>query len=207
MASGSFPDSSRRTWISSLELYRLSSSGQSPSSPESAAVLSLAPNSPLTEDANWFKKVPCCHLKSLEDGGKGQGIIVCLGVDSNQQRLCEIFRVSTYPALALLTNHHVIPSKFHAKKWKLSIHGMEMRKLNVILDERRIDVCKSCCGRDGVLGHSEHPRAPCPFRADFSILVLSKEFSSELLKNREFKFPILAPLDVESLKNALQSER
>lgn len=82
-----------------------------------------------------------------------------------------------------------------------------MKKLIVGLDEKRIDVCKSCCGRDGVLGHSEHSRAPCPFRADFTILVLSKDFSSELLKNREFKFPILAQLDVESLKNALQSER
>jgi hypothetical protein len=172
-------------------------------------LLSLAPNSPLTEDANWFKKVPCCHLKSLEDGGKGQGIIVCLGVEGNQQRLCDILggTGSTYPVLALLTNHHVIPSKYHAKKWKISVHGMEMRKLNVTLDEKRIDVCKSCCGRDGVLGRSEHPRAPCPFRADFTILVLSKDFSNELLKNRELKFPILAPLDVESLKNALQSER
>ena len=201
MATGSSPDSSRRTWISSLELHRLSSSGQSPSSPEASAVLSLAPSSPLTEDANWYKKVPCCHLKSLEDGGKGQGIIICLGIDSNQQRLSEILGVSTYPALVLLTNHHIIPSKFHARKWKLSIHGIE-KKL-----EKKIDVCKSCCGRDGVLGHSEHPRAPCPFRADFSILVLSKELSSELLKNRELKFPVLAPLDVESLKNALQSER
>ena len=208
MASGSSPDISRRTWISSVELHRrLTSSGQSPTFPESAAVLSLAPNSPLTEDANWFKKVPCCHLKSLEDGGKGQGIIICLGVDGNQQRLCDILGTSTYPALALLTNHHIIPSKYHAKKWKISVHGMEMRKLNVALDEKKIDVCKSCCGRDGVLGRSEHPRASCPFRADFTILVLSKEFSSELLKNRELKFPVLAPLDMESLKNALQSER
>ena len=183
------------------------SSSYSPVSPEAAAV-SLAPVSPLTEDANWFKKVPCCHLKSTEDGGKGQGIIVCLGIDSNQQRpMSEILGVSTYPALALLTNHHIITCKSNAKKWKLSIHGMEMKKLNVALDEKRIDVCKSCCGRDGVLGHSEHPRAPCPFRADFTILVLSKEFSSELLKNRELKFPILSPLDVDSLKNALQSER
>lgn len=209
-SSSSDSSSSRRTWISSQELHHLTSSGQpmSLSSPESVAVLAVTPiNSPLTEDTNWYKKVPCCHLKSLEGGGKGQGIIVCLGIDGNQRHLCEILGVSTYPALALLTNHHIIPSKYHAKKWKLSVHRMEMKKLTVALDEKRIDVCKSCCGRDGVLGHSEHPRAPCPFRADFTILVLSKEFSSELFKIREFKFPILAPLDVESLKNALQSER
>lgn len=206
-ASGSSGDGSRRTWISSQELYRLRSNCYSPTSPDASSV-SLAPCSPLTEDVNWFKKVPCCHLKSLEDGGKGQGIIICLGVNGSHQHLSELLGVSSsYPALALLTNHHIIPSKSNAKKWKLSVHGMEMKKLNVTLDEKRIDSCKSCCGRDGVLSSKEHPRAVCPFRADFTILVLSREFSSELLKNRELKFPILAPLGLESLKSALQSER
>ena len=206
MATGSSPDLRRKTWLSSQEVHRLSSSGQSPTSPDALAI-SLAQDPPLTEDANWYKKVPCCHLKSTDDGGKGQGIIVCLGMDSNCQRLSEILGVSTYPALALLTNHHVITSKSSAKKWKLSINGMEMRKLTVTLDERKIDVCRSCCGRDGVLGHSEHPRASCPFRADFTILVLSKEFTSKLIENRDLKFPILMSLDMESLKDALRSER
>ena len=197
-----------RTWISSSEVRRLFSSGLSPASPE--AVLgnySLAPPSPLTEDANWFKKVPCCHLKSIDGAGNGQGIIVCFGLDSNRQRLSEILGVSTYPSLALLTNHHIIPCKANAKKWKMSISGMEMKKLTVPLDEKRIDVCRSCCGRDGVIGQSEHPQAPCPVRADFTILVLSREFASKILENRDLKFPILMPLDVESLKGALQSER
>jgi hypothetical protein len=196
-------DSSRRSWISSLELHRLLSSGQYASFPEAAAALKgLAQSSPLTESgANWYEKVSCCHLTSLEHGGKGQGIIVCLGTDTNQQRLCEILKVTTYPALALLTNHHIIPSKSDIRKWKLSLHGVEKKF------DKKIDGCKSCCGQDGVLGRSKHPNANCPFRADFSIFVLSKEFSKELLKNREVKFPILAPLDMESLKNTLQNER
>ena len=134
MATGSSPDLRKRTWLSSQEVHRLSSSGQSPTSPDALAI-SLAQDPPLTEDANWYKKVPCCHLKSIDDGSKGQGIIVCLGMDSSRQRLSEILGISTYPALALITNHHVITSKSNAKRWRLSINGMEIRKLTVTLDE------------------------------------------------------------------------
>ena len=196
----------RANWVSSKEIHRLTSSGsaQSPNSPEELGLsLELVP--PLTKDKNWYKKVSCCHLESAM--GDGQGVIVCLGTDNYHQQFAEMFEVSTYPAFALITCHHVISGRSNLKNWKLVISGMEMKKFAVKLDDRKFDACRSCCGENGVLGKEEHPNKVCPFGADFTVLILTKEFANEMLKNRDLLFPVIMPLDMQSLKAALQSKR
>ena len=196
----------RTNWVSSKEICRLTSSGNyahSPSSPKELA-LSLEQVPPLLEDEHWYKKVSCCHLESA--GGDGQGVIVCLGTDAYDQQFAEIFDISTYPAFALITCHHVIAGRGYLKNWKLVISGMEMKKFSIKLDDRKFDACKSCCGVDGVLGQMEHPKKVCPFGADFTVLILTKEFANEILKNRDLLIPLIMPLNMQSLKAALQSK-
>ena len=198
----------RANWISSRELHRLTASGsaQSPASPDALTLsLSLDPVPPLTEDKDWYKKVSCCHLES--NPGDGQGVIVCLGTNAYHQQFTEILGISTYPAFALITCHHIITSRSNLKNWKLVISGMEMKKFSVKLDERKFEVCRSCCGPNGVLGREEHPNRVCPFGADFTVLVLTKEFANEMLKNRDLLIPLIMPLDMRSLREALQSHR
>ena len=203
----------RVNWISSKELRRLSSSGSfSPLSPESARPISLEQSvPPLMEDEHWYMKVSCCQLEPLSRGeAYGQGVIVCLGTDAHSQRFADILGISTYPAFALITCHHVLPGLSCLKNWKLAISGMEKNVLvekTYKLDDRKFEVCKSCCGADGVLGQKDHPNKTCPFGGDFTVLVLTKEFANELLKNRDLLFPTVMPLDVKSLKDALTNQR
>ena len=200
---GDSPFSYKRTnWVSSREVHRLSSSGSS-QSPVLISPEVVVP--PLLEDEHWYKKVSCCHLEST--AGDGQGVIVCLGVDAYSQRFAETLGISTYPAFALITCHHVITSRANLKNWRLVISGMEMKKYSERLDGRKFEVCKSCCGPDGVLGQREHPNEVCPFKADFTVLILTKEFATELLKNRDLLIPTVMPLGLRNLKEALQSQR
>ena len=207
----------RANWIPSKELRRLSSSGSlnqslSPSTPAEAAfrlpgLEQSVP--PLIEDEHWYMKVSCCQLES-PTGGEGQGVIVCLGTDAHGQQYADILGTSTYPAFALITCHHVIPGKHFLRNWKLIITGMEKNVFSdrsFKLDDRKFDVCKSCCGVDGVLGRKEHPNGTCPFGGDFTVLVLTKDFSNEVLKCQNLLFPTLMPLDLKHLKDALTSKR
>lgn len=196
----------RANWVSSREVHRLTSSGSvhSPASPEALA-LSLEQVPPLTEDEHWYKKVSCCHLES--SAGDGQGVIVCLGMDASSQQFSEILGISTYPTFALITCHHVITGRQNLKNWRLVISGLEMKKFSIKLDERKFESCSSCCGPDGVLGREEHPNQVCPFGADFTVLILTKEFASEMLKHRDLLIPLTMPLDMKSLRAALQSNR
>lgn len=205
---------SRRNWISSREVHRLCSSGsaQSPTLPSDAVrtaalQLSFEQIPPLVEDEHWYKKVACCHLQSLNSSGNGQGVIVCLGTDVYDQQLADILGISTYPAFALITCHHVITGRSSLRNWRLVVSGLEMKKFSDKLDSKKFEVCKSCCGPDGVLGQEEHFNRVCPFGADFTVLVLTREFANELLKSRDLLIPTLMPLDMRSLKSALQSER
>ena len=206
----------RRNWISSKEVHRLCSSGssaQSPTSPSDAAraaalQLSFEQIPPLVEVEHWYKKVACCHLESLNSGGgNGQGVIVCLDTDVHNQQLADILGISTYPAFALITCHHIITRRSSLKNWRLVVSGLEMKKFSDKLDSKKFEACKSCCGPDGVLGQEEHFNDVCPFGADFTVLVLTKEFANDLLKSRDLLIPTLMPLDMRSLKSALQSER
>ena len=208
---GDSPNCYRRVnWISSKELRRLSSSGSfsslSPVSPETARPISLEQSiRPLTEDEYWYKKVSCCQLEP-PTGGYGQGVIVCLGTDAHSQRFADILGISTYPAFALVTCHHVLPGIRSLKNWKMVLSGMD-RNVSIKLDDRKFEVSKSCCGADGVLGQKEHPNEKCPFGGDFTVLVLKKEFASELLKNHDLLIPMVMPLNMENLKEALTSEQ
>lgn len=183
-------------WVSSRDVRKFSQSN-SPLSPGDTVLFP----SPLTEHKGWRSKVACCDIHLLH--GNGQGVLICLGLDRDSP-LSSVLGVSTYPSLALLTNHHVIPglSDISTRKIKISIGSQKLIPL-----EYKVDKFVSCCGPQGIWGGNKHiyPE-PCPFRADFSLLVLSKAFS-EKIKTPDLLFPVVMPLDMSSLKKALNSER
>ena len=188
-----------RTWLYSQELrgFSRSNSQSSASSPLGANGFPFR----LTDVHDWYKKIACCHLESLRGEGMGQAIIVCLGLDGERSPLADALGISIHPALVLITNHHIIPSRKHVQKWKLHISG------SITLDENKFITCKSCCGRNGVWGREEHASKQCPFQADFTLLPLSEKFSKEILNKRDLLIPVVMPLNMESLKTALKSQR
>lgn len=194
------------TWLSSGDFNRFSkSNGGQGMSPANTPNSNLG--SPLHSDHSWYKKVACCHLKSTSrGGGTGQGIIVCLGLDAHQ-KFAEVLGISTYPPLALLTNHHIIPSINRVQNWKMLISCSEQSILKIKLDRNRFITCVSCCGPDGVWKKEEHPKKSCPLEADFTILPLSKEFAEEIMSKKELLIPVVMPVDMKSLETALQSQR
>ena len=182
-------------WVSSREVRKFSQSS-SPLSPGDTVSFP----SPLTENKRWRSRVASCDIQVQQ--GSGQGVLICLGL-SRDNPLSNVLGVSSYPALALLTNHHVIPCSddIFTRKIKINICNQKYSL------ENKIDRFISCCGPNGIWGGKKHDHPEsCPFRADFSLLVLSKVFS-EKIKTPDLLFPVVMPLDMTSLKKALNSER
>ena len=166
-----------QTWLSSLDLSdrlkrKASTSGQyvvalpSPTSPVSSA------------DPNWYKKVACCQLES--SGAIGQGLLVDIS------QFDEALELNKSQPLALLTNHHIIPCMSLVQGWKLHV-GSDGNKRGFKLSTSSFTRCFSCCGPDGLWGGAPHFQqsasdspTSCPVGSDFTLLILSPSFASEL---------------------------
>ena len=130
-----------------------------------------------------------CHLALVPPPGVGQGIIAYFGNISK---------------LVLLTNHHLIPSKASVNKWKLSVGTIKGK----YLCEENFSTCISCCGADGILGAKEHgpeQKVNCPFNADFTALIVSEEFTKELVASN-LRFPVVDLSDMKLLNAANYEE-
>lgn len=194
---------SGRNWLTSME-YQSLYNGQSPTSPQTPSTPgSQTLGFPVHDREDWYEMISCVHLES-KGGGVGQGIILCLSMNQDENRFANALEISTYPALVLLTNHHIIPTLEQVPNWKLLISGSTFN-----LKETNFQSCKSCCGPYGVWKSPEHSgkAKSCPFQMDFTLLPLSNAFANEIMKKKELFFPVVMPLNVESLERALQSQR
>lgn len=111
----------------------------------------------------------CCLLKRTSGRGyfkKGQGVL--LRFVSNDKY--EPF-VRTDASLALLTCHHLIPSKEAVNDWKV-VFGKDSF---LELDKSMVSHFFTCCGNDGILGKEQHAAKDhaCPFYLDFSLILLT----------------------------------
>lgn len=111
----------------------------------------------------------CCLLKRKSGEGyfkKGQGVL--LRFVSNDKY--EPF-VRTDASLALLTCHHLIPSKEAVSDWKV-VFGEDSF---LELDKSMVSHFFTCCGNDGILGEKQHAAKDraCPFYLDFSLILLN----------------------------------
>ena len=167
-----------QTWLSSLDLKKLRR--RTSASSNHGAVILGSPSSPVSsQDPSWYKRIACCQLESGR--GTGQGVLVHLDQFSEALGLGENLQ------LGLLTNHHIIPHKYHVNGWKLHI-GPEGNKKVFTLNDSMFTCCFSCCGPDGIWGDREahfqqsasDPPTPCPLRRDFSLLILAQSFVSDL---------------------------
>ena len=136
-------------------------------------------------------KRSCCRLELVQGQGVGQGII------AYYKDICK---------LVFFTNHHLIPSKASVTEWKLSVGEITRHQLC----KENFSTCISCCGPDGILGTSkfEHPKQEslCQFNADFTALVVSPEFTKEIVKSN-LCFPVVTSTDIEMLNVANSHER
>ena len=166
-----------QTWLSSLDLYdklkrRASTSSQ-------GTVVLLSPTSLVSSaDPNWYKKVACCQLES--NGAIGQGLLVDIS------QFDETLGLSKSQPLALLTNHHIIPCMSLIQGWKLHV-GSDGNKRGLKLSNSSFTHCFSCCGPNGIWGGAPHFQqsasdspTSCPVGSDFTLLILSPSFATEL---------------------------
>lgn len=113
----------------------------------------------------------CCLLKRTSGRGyfkKGQGVIFRFVSKKNPA-------VLTDSSLALLTCHHLIPSKKAVNDWNVIYGDGDILQLK----ESMVTRFFTCCGKDGILGKVEHADASedeylvCPFNLDFSLIILN----------------------------------
>ena len=184
-----------QTWLSSLDLSdRLKRRGSTSSQ---GAVVLPSPTSPVSSaDPNWFKRVACCQLES--NRGTGQGLLVDIS------QLAEALGLTEVQPLALLTNHHIIPCMSLIRGWKLQVWS-DGKKEGFSLSNKSFTRCFSCCGPDGLWGGAAHfqqsasdPPTSCPVGSDFTLLILSPSFMTELTsKCTSLLFPPLLITDKE----------
>ena len=172
-----------QTWLSSLDL---SDRLKRKSSTSSQYV--VAPPS-LTED--WYKRVACCQLKS--NRGIGQGLLVDIG------QVNEALGLQPPAVAALLTNHHIIPGMSYVQDWELQVGQGGSKKMFKLNSKSSFIHCFSCCGPDGISGREAHFQRStndsptlCPVGGDFTLLILSQGFASEL-GSKLCETPVLLP--------------
>lgn len=117
-------------------------------------------------------KNSCCSLKNkkiiLKSGHKkGQGILF---------KVTKHFAFSQGSDYALLTCHHVIPTKKDAVGWRVCFGKGPYFFFDI--DENMISQFISCCGPpDGIMGCHKHDESNCHFHLDFSLIILEVESS------------------------------
>ena len=152
--------------------------------------VSLSAASGSSLDDKWYQNLACCGLQSTDRASSlRQCTIIDLGVKALE------VGITHKPALAIVTNHSVIPSLSHVKEWKLLAGPSAVFKLV----EGKFLHCVSCCGPQGICGRDMHkstlenPSAgSCPKNADWTLLILKQDFVTELMSHRsckELKFP------------------
>lgn len=123
----------------------------------------------IRRENNKSCKNSCCLLKRISGPGfcSGQGVLVRLDP-------------ATEVKFALLTCHHLIPSKKAINDWKV-IYG-DGNVLTIELKESMVSQFFTCCGNDGILGKEQHrdSDSTCPFRLDFSVIYLNIEQDNAL---------------------------
>ena len=159
----------------------------------------------LTSDPGFWKKVACCHIETSR--GCGQGVLVHLG------EICNSLQIREDPPLALITNHHIVPTMEEARGLVLRFsqdvkHAIEIGNK----PQNKIASCMSCCGPHGVFQGEVHAALSmsgtnvtptCPM-GDFTVLVLKQGFGSEILrKTPHLYLPRMVDLDLPSLEQAL----
>ena len=171
--------SEKPTHHSSSDISSDLSNTHTPNRLSADAPQSLAEECMATQEKTTLvqRKNSCCSLQLNEDSiqksahkkVRGQGILF-------QVTKHFAFPHYAFPHYALLTCHHIIPTKKDAVGWK--VHFGKGPYLYFKIDKKMISRFISCCGSpDGIMGCRKHDKSNCPFHLDFSLIILEVKSS------------------------------
>ena len=153
--------------------------------------------SPATTPPVQLSSVACGRLEGPNGRFVAQCAIISLGERSR------VFSSGKDGLYALVTSHHTVPSLNDVDSLKLVL-GTKERAVRHPLTSKAVLSFVTCCGDRGAGGiwkSRPHPHEPCPYKWNWTLLVLKPVFVADLCKVQMLTFLTVSPAPPEAFKS------